>query len=136
MARFEKRAREGEAREFAETYARFESDAKLGFTTLVRESIEQAHLSVSDRQFSHEDLKSLIDTIASDKSIVSWDESGSSREKEGTVRVRPAATSQEIRQQLHELVKARMEEDSMDYAAALDVVSKENPELAQAYLAS
>ena len=134
MERYERRAREGEAHEFAESYSRFEAEPRLGFSTVVRNAVEDAHLKVSDRQFTQDSLKELIDTIATDKSIVQWGEEGSSRDKED--RVRPGATRAEIRTQFNDLVKARMDEDSMDFTAALEVVSKENPELAQAYVQS
>lgn len=136
LARAEMRTREGEARDFAESYARFSEQPSLGFSTVVRSAVQEAHLRVADRMFTHENLKELIDVIATDKSIVQWGEEGSSREKEAPVRVRAASTPQEVRKQLHDLVKARMEEDSMEYNAALEVVAKENPELAQAYLNS
>lgn len=133
LARMEQRGREGDAAEFAQSYERFSDRPKHGFSTLVREVIQQAHLKVSDRQFTHEDLTELCSTVASDKAIVQWGEEGSAVD-DGRREVTQPGTNP--RKQLHELVKSRMEEDSMPYAQALSVVSAENPELAQAYLNS
>jgi capsid assembly protease len=131
MERYERRNREGEAREFAESYARFSEAPKLGFSTVVRNALEEAHIKLSDRQFTTEDLETLVNTMASDKSIVTWEEAGSSRQRELV-----AIGSGNPRQQLNDLVKARMQEDGMTYEAALAVVAKENPELARAYVES
>jgi len=122
-----------EAHTFAESFARFEGEKK-GYSTLVRDKIEEAHKSVALRQFSHDDLKELLDLTTSKEAVVEWGETGSSREGEQTSNVAPTRNFVEDRKQFAELVRSAMTEDNLTQAAAIAHVSEQNPELAQAYL--
>lgn len=132
LARLEQRDREAEAHMFAESYAKFE-DSNAGFAPVVREQIEEAHLKLSERRFTHADLKTLLDDASKKESIVPLGEGGSARIVEDKTKVRAGATTQEVRSQFYELVKNAMTEDSLSQAEAIERVSIQNPELAAAY---
>ena len=122
-----------EAHVFAESFARFEGEKK-GYSTLVRDKIEEAHKSIAVRQFSHDDLKELLDLTTSKEAVVEWGETGSSREKDQDSNVQPSRNFAEDRKQFADLVRSAMTEDNLSQAAAIAHVSENNPELAQAYL--
>jgi signal peptide peptidase SppA len=118
---------------FAEGFARFDGEKK-GYSTLVREKIEQAHKNIALRQFSQDDLNELLTLTASKEAVVEWGESGSSREAGQDSNVAPTSNFVEDRKMFAELVKAAMTEDNLSQQAAIAHVSQQNPELAQAYL--
>lgn len=122
-----------EAHTFAENFARFEGEKK-GYSTLVRDKIEEAHKSVALRQFTQDDLKELLTLTSSKEAVVEWGETGSSREKDQDSNVQPTRNFVEDRKQFAELVRSAMTEDNLTQAAAIAHVSEQNPELAQAYL--
>lgn len=126
------RNRTNEAAAFADNYAKF-ADTNKGYSTLVREKIEDAHLKIGLRQFSHADLQELLDAAASKEAVVEWGESGSTRTREDSA-VAPSTDFAEARRQFADLVKSAMTEDNLTRDAAIAHVSKQNPELAQAYL--
>ena len=134
LARLEQRDRKSDAREFADGYRVFESNPNHGFSTLVREEIASAHLKLADRILTHEDLKNLVDTMASDTAVVPLSEGGSALEGEG--KVIPARTRQEVRQQFTDAVKSVMQEDNLSRKEAVERVSKTQPDLARAYAES
>lgn len=134
IERLERVDRENQARNFADSYETFENDGKHGFSNVVRDLIEGAHMQIADRTFNHDGLKALLDACSDQKTaFVEWGEGGSARSRE-TNPVRAGTSTQEIRAQFAELVKAAMTEDSLDRSAAIEQVSKLNPELAAAYL--
>lgn len=118
---------------FAEGFARFDGE-KRGYSTLVREKIEQAHKNIALRQFSQDDLNELLTLTASKEAVVEWGESGSAREAGQNSNVAPTSNFVEDRKMFAELVKAAMTEDNLTQQAAIAHVSQQNPELAQAYL--
>lgn len=126
------RDRQNAAHLFAEGYARFDGSNK-GFSTLVRDLIEEAHMKVATRQFTGDDLKGLLDAVAHKEAVVGWGETGSSRSPEDE-KTTPTNNFVEDRKRFAELVRAAMTDDNMDRNAAIEHVSKMNPELAQAYL--
>lgn len=132
LAELSAKERDSAAHTFAEGFARFEG-GKKGYSTLVRDKIEAAHKSIAIRQFSHDDLKELLDLTSSKEAVVEWGEAGSSRETENST-VAPTRNFVEDRKQFAELVKSAMTEDNLTQQAAIAHVSKQNPELAQAYL--
>lgn len=131
LERLESRDRENESHMFAESYARLEDGNALA--PAVREKIQDAHMKVSDRMFTHTDLKELIDSAISQTAKVPMSEAGSSREREIT-KVRPDANMKEVRNQFFDLVKNKMTEDSLSMEDAIAQVSQLEPELAAAYL--
>lgn len=132
LAELRESQRAGAAKDFASQYARFEGSNK-GFSTLVRDKIEEAHAKIALRQFSQIDLKELLDLTASKESVVEWGEQGSSREGENQS-VAPTRNFVEDRKQFANLVRTAMTEDNLSREAAIEHVSKQNPELAEAYL--
>jgi signal peptide peptidase SppA len=121
-----------EAAAFADNFAKFEGTTK-GYSTLVRDKIEDAHLKIAARQFTQQDLQELLEAASSKEAVVEWGETGSSRTREDSS-VAPSTDFAEARQQFAELVRSAMTEDSLTQSAAIEHVSKQNPELAQAYL--
>lgn len=134
MAELEAESRQSKAVSFAENYARFEGTEK-GFSTLVREKLQDAHVKLSDRVFTHSDLTELVDSMASKDAIVDWSENGSARTTESPI-LRAGAGRQEIRKQYADEIKRLMEEDQLDRKAAQRVLSEQNPDLAMAYIGS
>lgn len=125
LARLEQKDRENEAHEFSEQFA--------GYAPVVRDELQKAHLSVSERQFDHEMLETLVTALSSEYAKVPQGEVGSSRH---ISKDRDAVPTdfREARKKFAELVEQAMTEDNLSQEAALDHVSKQNPELANAYL--
>jgi len=124
--------RQNEAITFASKYERI--DGNKGYSTLVREALQDAHLKIGLRQFSHEDLEGLVDKLSDKTAIVEFGELGSGRTKDEDGRELPTRNFQEDRARFAELVRTAMTEDNLDRNAAIAHVSETNPELAQAYL--
>lgn len=121
-----------EAHTFSEGYARFEGSTK-GFSTLMREKVEDAHRKVSSRTFSHEDLKTLLDAVAEGDSIVQYAEQGSSRSIESSDTPVASGDVASDRKQFAELVRAAMTQDNLTRQAAIAHVAEQHPDLARAY---
>jgi len=136
LARLQLRDRENEAHQFAESFSQFADDSKKGFSNVVRTKIEDAHLKIAERRMSHEDLSELLTSASAKDGVVQYGEQGSARTEDGKEPVRAGATPQEVRQQMAELVRTAMTEDSMDRKAALKHVAAQNPELFKAYIES
>lgn len=124
--------RQNEARAFADEYQRFDGGNK-GFSSLVRNKIQESHEKIAMRQFSHVDLKELLDLTAKSEAVVEWGENGSSREDDTQ---KPTVTRdfQKDRVAFAELVRTAMREDNLSQEAAIEHVSKQHPDLAEAYL--
>lgn len=133
LAELTSRNRLSEAATFADNFAKFENSSK-GYSTLVREKIEDAHLKIASRQFSHEDLSELLTLTASKDAIVEWGEKGSSRSEDKSDAVTPTNNFAEDRKKFAELVRSAMTEDNLSRDAAIAHVSEQHPELAKAYL--
>jgi hypothetical protein len=121
-----------EAAAFADNFAKFEGTTK-GYSTLVRDKIEDAYMKIAARQFTQNDLQELLQSASSTEAVVQWGESGSARSREDSS-VAPSTDFAEARQQFAQLVRSAMTEDNLTQSAAIEHVSKQNPELAQAYL--
>lgn len=131
LMRLQMENRATEARTFADGYSVFEGQNR-GYSPVVRGLIAESHAKIASRQFTHEDLKALLDATSDDKASVPLGESGSSR----TPEVSGAAVTGDFkkdRQQFADLVRAAMTDDGLTRAAALEHVSKQHPELAEAY---
>lgn len=122
------------ARVFAESYSHFEDDPKKGFSTVVRDAIQEAHGKISARSFGHADLKELLDLTSKSTSVVSWGEEGSQR-RDGDEGGATAATGDFVadRKAFAELVRTAMTQDGMTQKAAIAHVSQTHPELAKSY---
>lgn len=135
LAALENKDRINEARTFAESYASFEDEPNKGFSTLVRDKLESAHLKLTDRSLGVEEFKELVDSMCAKDSVVTFGEQGSARVRETTA-VAAGASRNEVRSAFAELVSAAMTEDGLDRKAAIAHVSEQNPELAKAYAES
>lgn len=121
-----------EAIKFAENYRVFSSGSK-GFSPIVRGLLADSHVKVAQKSFTNEDLQTLLDATTAKEAVVPLGEAGSSRIDENDVVV-PGQNMQENRQKFAELVKAAMEEDSLDQRAAMKHVADKHPDLARAYI--
>lgn len=129
MAQLLERDRVNGAREFANSYASFGDDSHRGFSPVVREEIERAHLAITERTFTIEGLRELCNTMASGTSVVAYNEEGSSRDTERILPVEGNA-----RQQFATLVRNAMTEHGMSQNQAVAAMSQQHPELAKAYM--
>jgi len=125
---------ESEAESFADSYARFtikDGDNRwkstFGFSQLVIDEIAATHRKFSEKTASHADLKKLLDLIG-DKGIVDYSESGSSRAADGKPR------SEDPKLAFSEAVQEVMENDELEYEAAIHMASIKFPDLYDAYL--
>lgn len=125
---------ESDARSFAESYERFtikDGDnrwkSSFGFSQLVIDEIAEVHRKFSEKSATHGDLKRLLDLIG-DKGIVDYSEAGSSRTPDGKPR------SEDPKLAFSEAVQEVMEEDDLEYEAAIHVASLKFPELYDSYL--
>lgn len=126
------------AKEFAASYERFtikkddkeEKDTR-GFSSLVIGKIEETHKKFSDGTVTSEDLKDVLDHIASG-GIVDYKEYGSSRqsEKNGV----DLNDNQGVKKAFTELVEEIMTEDGMDYSKAVRTAAGKDPELFSSYM--
>lgn len=132
LQRLETNERVESAQKFAEGYARFEGSNK-GFSNLVRSKIEESHAKISTRQFGHEDLKELLDTVSSGEAVVQWGEVGSSVVDETTGAVAVTGDFAKDRKAFADLVLKAMTDDHLDEDAAIAHVSQQHPDLARAY---
>lgn len=121
--------REGRARAFAQKFEKFEESTK-GYSALMLEKIEEAHVSIASRTFSTESLSELLELAHS--SVVDFDEKGSARTKERAP-ISPIATRQEVRQEFANLVKEIRQQDGVDRKTAIKLAAEREPELAAAY---
>jgi len=127
-------ARTNNARLFAQEFE-VVGDTERGYPTRVIELVEQAHLRISERSFSTSDLSALLTNIAQ-AGLVPVGEKGSSRQRSSDAFDPRGASRQDVRQEFTKMIRERMEQDSLEFKAARDLVASEHPELAQAYLAS
>ncbi len=129
MERLEQRDREASAKEFAANFSRFtDKDGKptnRGVSSLVSAQLEDAHTKIGMRQFTGDDLTTIISNIGNG-GIVEYGERGSASTKEDTSTGDPKAD-------FANLVKERMTEDSLPYAEAVRLVATENPDAFNAY---
>ncbi len=135
LDRLMERDRANEAKTFAASFESFEDQPKKGFSGVVRAKIEDAHMKISERRITSEDLNELLTAASAKDGVVEYGEAGSSREIETTA-ARAGATSQEIRAQVADLIQTAMTEDSLDRKAAMNHVATENPELWNSYVRS
>jgi signal peptide peptidase SppA len=133
FARLQEQSRASEAATFANEYAQFEGQTR-GYSTVVRDLIAQSHAKIAARQFTHDDLKNLLDATSSDKATVPLGQTGSSRTEPDAAGVGVTGNFTTDRKQFADLVRAAMSEDSLSQDAAIKHVSEQHPDLARAYL--
>ncbi len=134
LARLEEKDRMAEAHSFADSYEKLEGQNK-GFSPVVRQEIENTHLAISNRQFNHTMLQSLMDAVASEYATVPLGEKGASRREAGADDGTALPTDfVQARQMFAELVEQAMTEDNLSQEAAIEHVSAQNPDLAKMYL--
>lgn len=126
------------AKEFAASYERFtikkddkdEKDTR-GFSSLVIGKIEETHKKFSEGTVTSEDLKDVLDHIASG-GIVDYKEYGSSRRQEQTGV--DLNDNQGVKKAFTELVEEIMTEDGMDYSKAVRLAAQKDPQLFSSYM--
>ena len=132
---------ENDARRFAENYSRFskiegDETVKLesGFSTLAQQAIEEAHMKFAEGTGSVEDLKSLVDTLATPDAVVDYKEHGTSRQTE-----RDAAGvlgSGDVRKDFNTVVEEIAVKDEIPYDKALEVAAERHPQMFSEYMSS
>lgn len=134
MKELEAKKIESEALQFAEGYSRFtlkDGDntwkSAYGFSQLVIEEITEVHKKFSERTVGHVDLKNLLDLIG-DKGIVDYSEVGSARTPDGKI------FSEDPKMAFNEAIVQAMNEDNLEYEAAMEVAKIKYPEMYEAYL--
>lgn len=137
MVRLEERDRAHSAAQFAARYERFSikdetgaiNTVPRGFSALVLSKIEDAHIKISERTFTHDDLASLLDSIP--QGVVEFGERGSSRsyEDSGSTSSIPLTPGAEFASKVKEV----MENDQLSYADAVRVAAKNHPDLYTEY---
>lgn len=134
LAELAARERDGAAQAFASGYERFEGQNR-GFSTVVREQIEEAHQMIASRQFTNANLRELLDAVSKQEAVVTYGEVGSSRSRQtDTEGVNVTGDFEVDRKQFADLVRQAMTEDNLTREVAMAHVSKQHPELARAYM--
>lgn len=132
---------ESNARSFAENYSRFskvegDETVKLekGFSTLAQQAIEEAHKKFAEGTGTIEDLKALVDTLATSDAVVDFKEHGTSRQTE-----RDAAGvtgSGDARKDFSAVVEEIAVKDEIPYEKALEVAAQRHPQMFSEYMSS
>lgn len=117
---------------FTSGYEKF-ADGDMGFSSVALSQIEDLHKKVSLSQFTHDDLKSFLDTVAGGNAIVDYKEYGTSREEPVVL----ADTKQDAASKLASIAR-QMQVDAggmsvMSWGDAIAKASAEHPELVQQY---
>jgi uncharacterized protein DUF6582/Mu-like prophage I protein len=117
--------RENEAKAFAERFTKFPESQK-GFSTVVQDKLVEVHKAFSEGTATTADLSELMETIGSDKGIVDFSETGSSRTNDNKIDGHPAKA-------FAEKVVEIQEADKLDYRDAVAEAAKRHPEMFEAY---
>ena len=133
LQRLEERDRKASAKEFSDRFTRFkkkdtDETTKYGFSALVLEKIEDAHLKLSTRQLTATDLEDVLQAIG-DNGIVEFGERGTAHSADEDKPDR----SENPKLAFSEYVKEIMVEDSLDYSKAVSEAARREPELFKAY---
>ncbi len=139
MQRLEKSERGRDAKAFAERYARItvedeegtKTDTGFGFSALVLSKLEDVHKKFSEGTVTIADIGETLDLMAK-KGIVQYSETGASivrEDEDDNVPAKGAA------QKFSEKVTEAITNDKLDYKTAVAAVTKQNPELFEAYRA-
>lgn len=136
LQRLERTDRNHSAHTFAERYQNGLKDEKgeattKGYSSLVLELIEGAHVAIAERTFTHENLAELLDACA--VGVVDYGEQGSSRQQEKNL-PRQDDSVRAKRDAFATAVREKMEQDNLEFDAAMKLVAEEQPELASMYL--
>lgn len=132
---------ENDARRFSENYARFsktEDDQVIkletGFSSLAQQAIEEAHKKFAEGTGTVEDLKTLVDTLATPDAIVDYKEQGTSRQTE-----RDAAGvvgTGNVRKDFNEIVEEIAVKDEIPFEKALGLAAERHPQMFSEYMGS
>lgn len=135
MAELQMKSRQDDARMFAQGYERFSTedngDTGFGLSGLALTQVEELHLKITDGVVTHEDLKSLLDNVASGTAVVNYGEIGSTRGKEPIAAESATDAATQIRDKAYQLVA----EEGLSYGDALSKVMADpaNTELVSVY---
>lgn len=131
----ERKDRENAAKLFATQYEQFSSDQGLtgfGFSGLALGQVEAFHLKIADGIVTHDDLKELLDNVASGNAVVNYKEQGSSRDN-AKLSDMEVTNGHEAANKLRDLALKKQVEEGMSYGDALSAVMKENEGIAKMY---
>lgn len=134
MAELQMKSRQDDAAMFAKGYERFSTDdgeTGFGFSGLALTQVQELHLKITDGVVTHEDLKVLLDNVASGSAVVNYGEIGSKRGKENET----PDNAMEAATQLRDKAYALVAEEGLSYGDALSKVyaDPENAELISMY---
>lgn len=134
LDKLRKAERDREAKAFAEKFGtlRFkdseENETNKGYSGLALQKIEAAHKKFSEGAVTLEDFEDILNTIAAANGVVEFGEVGSSGEDTMMI------TESNPRIAFAEAVKRKMSSDeTLSYEDAIRAVTKDNPQLAEAY---
>lgn len=135
MAELQAGRRQDAANMFAREYERFSaedgSETGYGFSGLALTQVEEMHLKIADGMITHDDLKTLLDNVASGNAVVDYREIGSRRGQEPPEIKNGHDAAVQIRDMAYKL----MADEGLSYGDALTKV-KRNPDnavLVEAY---
>lgn len=117
---------------FSSKYTKFvreEGGIEFGLSSLALESVADMHSAIAKREVTHESLEKFLDVVVSGNAVVQYGEVGSGRGKEPRDADDTKGAIAEFATKISEVMKR----DDLDYEMAMDVASRENPELAVAY---
>ena len=140
MAELQMKSRQDDARMFASGYERFSTeengDTGFGFSGLALTQVEELHLKITDGVVTHEDLKSLLDNVASGNAVVDYREVGSKRGKEVAIPVNGMEAGNKLREKADELVASSDIKISVGDALSQVMSDPDNADLVAAYKAA
>lgn len=135
MMELQMKSRQDDARMFAQGYERFSTEegaqTGFGFSGLALTQVQELHLKITDGVVTHEDLKTLLDNVASGNAVVHYGEIGSTHGKEVVVPDNAMDAATELRDQAYQLVA----DEGLSYGDALSKVmaDPENKDLVDTY---
>jgi hypothetical protein len=121
---------ENKAIKFSESVGdmRFGSEQKHRLAPVVLEKVANLHKKFSERSATIDDFEDLMNAMHDEKALVEVGERGSDRTEE----IKFTETDNP-RKAFSEAVTAIMEQDELDYEAAVRIAAEKHPELAAAY---
>ena len=137
MAEMRAGRRQDAAKLFAADYEKFsneQGETGFGLSSLALSQVEDIHLKIADGMMTHDDLKGLLDNVASGNGVVDYRELGSKRGKEPV----EVTNGVEAGEELVSKARALMVETGDSYGDAISKVmaDPENAELKEAYEAT
>lgn len=137
MAELQLGRRQDAAKMFAQEYERFSteegSETGFGFSGLALTQVEELHLKIADGIVTHEDLKNLLDNVASGAAVVDYRELGSKRGKENDTPDNAMEAGAQLRTLAENLRKESDEQISFGDALSKVMADPDHQSLVQMY---